>query len=104
MPEPKRGEIWLVDLGLAAKVRPCLVLNIPPQETERALCTLVAHTTSSRGTRFEVTVHARFLRSGVFDAQNLITIPYSKLVRKLGSLSASDLNAVEDIVRLWLAL
>jgi len=24
---PARSEVWLVDLGLAAKVRPCLVLN-----------------------------------------------------------------------------
>ncbi len=23
----KRGEVWLVDLGYAAKTRPCLVLN-----------------------------------------------------------------------------
>lgn len=104
MAKPRRGEVWLVDLGLAAKVRPCLVLSITHQDTERALCTLVAHTTSSRGTRFEVEVHARFLRHGVFDAQNLITIPDAKLVRKLGVLSASDLNAVEDTVRLWLAL
>jgi mRNA interferase MazF len=104
MAKPKRGEVWLVDLGLTAKVRPCLVISITPQETERALCTLVAHTTSSRGTRFEVEVHANFLRLGVFDAQNLITIPNAKLIRKLGVLSTSDLNTIEDTVRLWLAL
>ncbi len=104
MAKPKRGEVWLVDLGLAAKVRPCLVLSIAPRSDERALCTLVAHTTSSRGTRFEVEVHAKFLRSGVFDAQNLITIPNAKLIRKLSVLSDSDLNAVEDAVRFWLGL
>ncbi len=26
---PMRGEVWLVDLGLAAKVRPGLVLSVP---------------------------------------------------------------------------
>jgi mRNA-degrading endonuclease toxin of MazEF toxin-antitoxin module len=26
---PVRGEVWQVDLGMAAKVRPCLVINIP---------------------------------------------------------------------------
>ena len=102
MDNPKRGEVWLVDLGLAAKIRPCLVLSIPFQESERALCTLVAHTTSSRGTRFEVETYAKFLRSGVFDAQNIITIPKAKLIRKLGKLSSSDLRAVEGVVRLWL--
>ena len=28
MPRAKRGEIWMADLGLAAKVRPVLVLVI----------------------------------------------------------------------------
>jgi hypothetical protein len=37
MPEPQRGEVWLVDLGLAAKVRPCLVLSVPVAEQDRAL-------------------------------------------------------------------
>jgi mRNA-degrading endonuclease toxin of MazEF toxin-antitoxin module len=26
-PDPLRGEVWLVDLGMAAKTRPCLILN-----------------------------------------------------------------------------
>jgi mRNA interferase MazF len=25
---PKRGEVWLVDLGMVAKIRPCLVISI----------------------------------------------------------------------------
>lgn len=29
MSNPKRGEVWLVDLDLVAKVRPCLVLSVP---------------------------------------------------------------------------
>ena len=29
MPDPQRGEVWLADLGLAAKVRPCLILSVP---------------------------------------------------------------------------
>ena len=44
MPDPNRGEIWLVDLGYAAKVRPCLVLSIPAADEDRALATLVQHT------------------------------------------------------------
>jgi mRNA interferase MazF len=54
MPNPNRGEVWLVDLGYAAKVRPCLVLSIPALDEDRALVTLVAHTTSARGSRYEV--------------------------------------------------
>jgi mRNA interferase MazF len=104
MPEPQRGDVWVVDLGLAAKVRPCLVLSVPVAEQDRALVTVVAHTTSPRGSRFEVVLTARFLRPGVFDAQNLVTIPHAKLLRKLGVLSPTQLAAVEAAVRAWLGL
>ena len=104
MNKAKRGEVWLVDLGLVAKVRPCLVLSIPFEDQDRALITLIAHTTSLRGSRFEVELQTRFLRPGAFDAQNLVTIPQAKLLRRLGTLSASQLAAVEDIVRKWLGL
>jgi mRNA interferase MazF len=104
MPNPLRGEVWLVDLGMAAKVRPCLVLSVPIADTDRALVTLVPHTTSSRGSRFEVTTDVRFLRPGAFDAQNLVTIPAVKLVRRLGRLSAGELDSVEIAVRHWLGL
>lgn len=44
MTKPQRGEIWLVDLGYAAKVRPCLVISIPALDQDRALTILVPHT------------------------------------------------------------
>ena len=104
MATPNRGEVWLVDLGYAAKVRPCLVVSIPALDQDRALSTLVPHTTSSRGSRFEIDIRVRFLREGVFDAQNLVTIPHAKLIRKLGLLPSEQLTAVEDRVRFWLGL
>lgn len=104
MMHTQRGEVWLVDLGMAAKVRPALVLSAPAHDTDRALVTLVPHTTSPRGSRFEAEVSVRFLRPGVFDAQNLITIPSAKLVRVLGRLTGVQLDAVERLVRLWLGL
>ena len=104
MPSPNRGEVWVVDLGLAAKVRPCLVLSVPAGPQERSLSSLVAHTTSPRGSQFEVAANVRFLKRGVFDAQNLVTVPHAKFIRKLGDLSGPDLAQVEDAVRRWLGL
>jgi len=104
MPNVDRGEVWLVDLGYAAKVRPCLVLSIPPLVTDRALATVIPHTTSARGTRFEVSIATSFLRSGVFDAQNPVSTTQAKLIRKLGALTVGELTQVEDAVRLWLGL
>ena len=104
MAKPARGEVWLVDLGLAAKVRPCLVLSVPVETADRVLVTVVAHTTSARGSHFEVATMARFLRPGVFDAQSLVTIPQAKLLRKLGELPAADFLTVEAAVRAWLGM
>jgi mRNA interferase MazF len=104
MPDPNRGEIWLVDLGYASKVRPCLVLSIPAHDEDRALATLVPHTTSTRASRFEIDIKVPFLRAGAFDAQNLVTIPHAKLIRKLGTLQPGQLSSLEDAVRFWLGL
>jgi mRNA interferase MazF len=102
--EPLRGEVWLVDLGLVAKVRPSIVVSIPAADIDRALVTLIPHTTSARGTRFEVNSAARFLKAGVFDIQNLITIPHAKLVRKLGVLSSPQMIEIEKTLKVWLGL
>ena len=104
MNAPNRGEVWLVDLGFAAKMRPCLALSIPALDEDRALVTLIPHTTSPRNTRFEVALKIHFLKQGVFDAQNLVTIPHAKLVRKLGELNKQDMLEIEDAVCDWLGL
>jgi mRNA interferase MazF len=101
---PQRGEVWLVDLGLAAKVRPAVVMSIPAADVDRALVTVVPHTTSARGSRFEAAVSVPFLRVGVFDAQNLVTIPHAKLIRNLGKLAPAQLAAVERAMAVWLGL
>jgi mRNA interferase MazF len=90
---------------MVAKIRPCLVLSIPPnEESDRVLVTIVPHTTSPRGSRFKVSVPAHFLKAGVFDTQNLVTIPLVKLIRRLGSLSSSEFGLVTEAVSRWLGL
>jgi mRNA interferase MazF len=45
-----------------------------------------------------------FLRAGVFDAQNLVTIPHAKLIRNLGKLALAQLAGVERAMAVWLGL
>jgi len=104
MANPNRGEVWLADLGYAAKIRPCLILSVPAADEDRALATIVPHTTSLRGSRFEVGLKIKFLREGGFDAQNLVTIPHAKLIRNLGKLNDTQLKKVEERIRFWLGL
>lgn len=105
MSRADRGSVWIVDLGMAAKVRPCLILSVPTDPVDRVLVTIVPHTTSVQGSRFEVAVQTKFLHAGgVFDAQQIVTVPQVKLVRKLGDLPADPLARVEEAVRHWLGL
>lgn len=100
----QRSEVWLVDLGYAAKIRPCLVVSIAPLDADRSLVTIVGHTTSTRGSQFEVAIEARFLKAGAFDAQNLATIPQVKLIRRLGKLTTEQMNLVEASLLKWLGI
>ena len=101
---PVRGEVWLVDLGMSAKVRPCLVLSVPIGDSDRALVTLVPHTTSVRDTTFEAPVPTSFLKTGAFDAQGIVTVPVSRAIRLLGKLNQDQMRSVEVVVCRWLGL
>ncbi len=104
MPIARRGEVWQVDLGLAAKVRPALVLSVPFLDEERALYAIIPHTTAPRNTRFEVSLTVPGLAAGVFDVQGLRSVPPTVLVRRLALLTPEQLAPVESTVKLWLNL
>ena len=104
MKYPNRGEVWLIDLGMAAKIRPCLVVSARIGDTDRALATLVPHTTSTRATEFEAAVKTHFLKQGAFDAQGLVTVPVARAIRLLGSLSDAQMRPVEHAICRWLVL
>jgi mRNA interferase MazF len=89
---------------MAAKVRPGLVVSIPLIDKDRSLVTIVPHTTQSYGTRFEVTIKVRFLKEGVFDVQNLLSIPRAKFIRKLGVLGQEQVEEIDGTLRLRLDL
>jgi mRNA interferase MazF len=103
-PAPDRGSVWIIDLGIAAKVRPCLILSVPIAPEDRVLVTVIPHTTSIHGTQFEVDIPAVFLKTGVFDAQQVVTVARARLVRCIGNLNPAQLASVEVVVRRWLGL
>ena len=97
MPVAKPGEVWRVDLGMVAKVRPCPILTLPAQPDELDVFTVVAHTTSLRGNRWEVQVEKSFLDDeGAFDVQRIATVATVKLEHKLGELTPLEFDTVLD--------
>jgi len=104
MSNAKRGEVWQIDFGLAAKVRPALVLGCDVADEDRVLVAVVYHTRALRGSRYEVPMKVTGLDEGGFDAQSIYTIPAVKLVRKRAVLNLAQLQLVEEKVKLWLGL
>lgn len=95
----------MVDLGLAAKVRPCVIVSVPLQETDRSLVSVVPHTTSLRQSRFEITAASpRFLKPGAFDVQGIVTVPTVRLMNRLGTVTAEQMLALERGLCSWLGI
>ena len=96
MPAVNPGEVWSVDFGLAAKVRPALLLTGNPFAEELDLVTVLLHTTSLRGNRWELPIPKPFLKLGAFHLQQIQTVSTVKLERKLGALTADEMDRVLD--------
>jgi mRNA interferase MazF len=93
------GEIWRVDFGLAAKVRPALILSDFPEDDELALLVVIPHTTAVRGNRWELNVPKPFLKSpGVFHLQQIQPISLARFESRLGALTPDELKSVKEAV------
>lgn len=71
---PTRGEVWLLDLGMAEKVRPALIVSADFGDHDRALI----------GSEYEVPVSVFFLRPGAFLVQT------SRHIQLCGRFAAPD--------------
>ena len=92
------GEIWRVDFGLAAKVRPALILSDYPADDELALLVVIPHTIAVRGNRWELALNKPFLKPGVFHLQQIQPIPLVRFDVRLGALTPSELNQVRQML------
>lgn len=105
MSTPSRGEVWVVDLGMVAKVRPCLLLTDDPPENELALITVISHTTSVHGNnQWELVIPKPFLKPGAFHIQQINSVPVAKLSHKIGGLTSAEMELVEENLRTRLQL
>jgi mRNA interferase MazF len=85
---PHPGEVWLADLGLAAKTRPVVIVSRDDPDPPRALILYVPLTTQYRQSRYEVVLlRLPFLEQhSVANVQGLGSLPTVRLERRLGML------------------
>lgn len=113
MPQPSRGEVWLVDLNPArgheqAGVRPALVVSVDLfNHGPAGLVVLLPLTTVAKGIPFHVEVHPP--EGGVqvtsfIKCEDVRSVAKERLSRRWGTVSGVTLTAVEDRLRILLGL
>jgi len=91
-----------VDLGIAGKVRPAVVVSVRYHDEDHALIAVVPHTTAVRGGRFEIDLPARGLKQGVFNVQALQPVGPHRFERLIAALSDDQMQRLDAVVRNWL--
>ena len=102
----RRGDIWLADLGPEIEPHPCILLSRDAAMARRRRAIVAIITTRAYGTRAEVWVGPDdgLERDSVIDADDLITLDTTLLLRRVGRLSPEKLPALAEALRIALAL
>ncbi len=97
------GQVYLVDLGMAAKTRPMLVVSRRDEDSPRALTVCAPITTSSRDSEYEVSIgKPKFLHeSSYVNVQGMQAIQNHELKRMIGRLPDADFQKVKSAIE-WL--
>lgn len=98
---PKPGEVWIADLGLAAKTRPVLIVSRFDPDPPRALAIYIPFTRASRGSAYEISVgKPPFLHDeSVLNVQGIGSLPFARLERLIGRLPPATLEQVKHALR-----
>jgi len=98
---PNRGEVWLVDFGIAQKIRPALVISIPYADADRA-----SFLTPPRFAGHSLKCpcpSASWIRAH-FSFRDFVAVPPKYLIRRLGVLSYEQIQKVEEVLQQRLGL
>ena len=103
---PRPGEVWLADLGIAAKTRPVVVVSRYDENPPRVLVLYVPLTSEDRGSEYEVEMpKLPFLRlEGVANVQGIGSLSLKRLERKLGVLPTEVMERIKKALRFALDL
>lgn len=102
---PKVGEVYHVDLGMAQKPRNILIVSTD-SEAPLAVVTGLSFTTQFHGSAYEVTLpKLPWMREQTHvNAQSLGGYKFVELQRLVGKLDPSVMKLVQQAIRRWLGL
>jgi mRNA interferase MazF len=95
-----RGDVVIVDLGMAQKVRPCVVVSISNPDRHRNMSIIVPMTTEIRGGDCEVSFpKPAWLKSeSVVNVLGLAGVDNSKIIRRIAPFPAGKLQEIKRLL------
>jgi mRNA interferase MazF len=102
----KRGDVVLVDLGMAAKVRPCVVVSIGNPDSQRNMSVVVPMTTEIRGGECEIRFPkpAWLRQESVVNVLGIAGVDNAKIQRRISAFPADKMPEIESVLKRLLGL
>ncbi|HEX7569078.1 MAG TPA: type II toxin-antitoxin system PemK/MazF family toxin [Verrucomicrobiae bacterium] len=101
-----RGDVVVVDLGMAAKVRPCVVVSIGQPDGSRNMSVVVPMTTEIRGGECEVRFPkpAWLRQESVVNVLGIAGVDNAKIERRIAAFPADKMAELESVLKQLLGL
>ncbi len=101
-----RGDVVVVDLGMTAKVRPCVVVSVSAPDSQRNMSVVVPMTTEIRGGECEIRFPkpAWLRQDSVVNAMGIAGVDNAKIERRIAAFPADKLAELESVLKRILGL
>ena len=98
MPNYLRGDVVLVDLGMAAKVRPCVVVSIGHPDSQRNMSIVVPMTSEIRHSENEISFpKPPWLRqTSVVNLMGIVGVDNARIQRRIASFPPAAMAAIDQ--------
>ncbi len=101
-----RGDVVAVDLGMAAKVRPCVIVSISKPDSQRNMSVVVPMTTEIRGGECEIHFPkpAWLRQESVVNVLGIAGIDNAKIERRISTFPADKMLEIESVLKRLLGI
>ena len=101
-----RGDVVIVDLGFAAKTRPCVVVSISGPDSQRNMSVVVPMTREVRGGECEIRFpKPRWLRQeSVINVLGIAGVDNTKIERRIAEFPPEKMSEIEVVLKRLLKL
>ena len=101
-----RGDVVIVDLGMMAKTRPCVVISVSQPDRQRNLSVVVPMTTEIRGGECEIPFPkpAWLRQESVINVLGIAGVDNARIERRLAAFPADKMLEIESVLKRLLGL